>query len=802
MSVKELCARLSVLLVMCAIAVSAKAMQAQPTLINGEWGFIIVVEQGDDLNGKPGPNNEVLFIDDFDGINEWTPGIYKEMNSDKLILRYYQGSAPGNIYVSDISKLIIKTDGVSLKGGDLDAIAGNKYASLTYLDLENATIENVNQAQNNPITKLANKQSLKTLVFPNTDGLFIPSQSFSNSHLETVIFPDNKGSYSMGAAAFGTYQGSSNQYLKKVQLGKGFTIVDSNHNPLTITQSNHTYTGVTVNVFANCTKLDVLVLDKTITQLGSSMFDGCTKLDYVVLPEDLRHMGALCFKGTGLKTITIPDHIQLFDGAQICQSCKFLTDIYVDGEYVKMGYEALLEENQTNNFTYNGGNTYSALDYTPTNADYTDYHVPVLHYPGTEISRNNYRRPAYFKYNRTDPDTGTTWPDNEDWSDIQDPVDGFDRRAAMGSDYGGWWQLYLGAQTIKEQDVFVDRRIKHSLWYSIVFPVDLTDAQFHTAYGLRADLNEFSGAVYDEENNKITLEFKEAAKVDEETKILVKRNVPYMIHPGDINLVTKKIIERYTDEGDPTIKAKYKIKGYDENEQPIYETEQVVQFYNVKSDLFLKWDDQDNTTLQENVMKAAETSLYNLRKARALVKRTMNDDGKTYTDTELDDAPVRYTFIGSYREGKKIPAGSYYWGGRSAEEAAEYNAQLEDGETPVSAVPFKFYYSKSGTQTWVPYGALIMTSDRGVEIDNPFTTTVNSDNGQNAKSLDADMSLMFVEEPNTTTGLDKPAIEIPVVKANNKVYNMNGQLVRDNARDLNSLGKGLYIVNGRKIVVK
>ena len=247
-----------------------------------------------------------------------------------------------------------------------------------------------------------------------------------------------------------------------------------------------------------------------------------------------------------MKTITIPDHIQLFDGAQICQSCKYLTDIYVDGEYVKMGYEALLEENQTNNFTYNGGTTYSALDYTPTNSSYSDYHVPVLHYPGTEISRQNYRRPRYFYYNRTDPATGTTWPDNDDWSDIQNPRDGFDRTAAMNSEYGGWHQLYLGAQTIKEQDVFVDKRIKHSLWYSVVFPMDLTDAQFHTAYGLRADLNEFSGAVYDEENNKITLEFKEAVKADE-NGILVKKNVPYMVHPGDINLTTKKIIERYKD---------------------------------------------------------------------------------------------------------------------------------------------------------------------------------------------------------------------------------------------------------------
>jgi len=802
MSVKELVTRLSVLLVVCAFAVSAKAMSAQPTLINGEWGFIIVVGQGDDLNGKPGPDNAVEFITDFGGITEWTPGIYKEENSDKLILRYYQGSAPGNIYVSDISKLIIKTDGVSLKGGDLDAIAGDKYAGLTYLDLENATIENVNKAQDNPITKLANKQSLKTLVFPNTDGLFIPSQSFQNSHLETVIFPDNKGSYSMGASAFGQYSSPGNTYLKKVQLGKGFTIVDSNSNPLTITQDNHTYTGVTVNVFAYCTNLDVLVLDKTITQLGSSMFEGCTKLDYVVLPEDLRHMGAFCFKSTGLKTVTIPDNLQLFNNAQVLQYCLNLTDIYVDGEYTEMGYQALLEENQTDHFHYNGGSNYSAEDYTIDDGagQYAGIHAPVLHYPGTEISRQNYRRPAYFRYQRVDSKTETTWPSQYDLTSTVEGADGMNRIEAPNSPYGGWWQMYLGAQTIKEQDVFVDRRIKHSLWYSIVFPVDLTEAQFHAAYGLRADLNEFSGAVYDEENNKITLEFKEAAKVDEETKILVKRNVPYMVHPGDINLVTKKIIERYKDnpnDDEEAWKARYKTTGEtDQYGHPIYETEQAVSFYNVKSDLFLKWSEEGDADKLETVLQAAETKLYNLRKARALVKRTINGDG-TYSDEEIVDAPARYTFIGSYREGKKIPAGSYYWGGRSAEEVAE---QGITGENAV--VPFKFYYSKSGTQKWVPYGALIMTSERGVEIDNPFTTTVNSDNGQNAKSLDADMSLMFVEEPNTTTGLNKPAIEIPVVRANNKVYNMNGQLVRDNARDLNSLGKGLYIVNGRKVVIK
>ena len=805
MSVKELVTRLSVLLVVCAFATSAKAMSAQPTLINGEWGFIVVKNSStDDLNGA---GDAVSFIDDFTGYTgTWTPGIYpEEGNTGKLILRYMNGSAYGNIYVDQITKLrIVTNSGISLTSDELAAISGSKYNALTYLDLENATIDNIGKYEDynhlNPISYLGENTRLKTLVFPNTDGLYIPPRSFQQSKLENIIFPDSKGTYGIGDDAF-----NGNVNLKRLQLGQGYTVktIDYQNNtlqPQTITENNQTSTGGS-RAFANCSEMDVLVLDKTITQLGTSMFEGCSSLDYVVLPEDLRHMGAGCFKSTGLKTFTFPDHLELFNDAQVLQYCKDLTDIYVDGEYVKMGYQALLEENQTNNYEYNGGSTYSSSDYSATNPDYSGYHLPVLHYPGTKISRDNYRRPRYFVYNRVDTNTGTTWPDNADWSDIQNHPNGFNRDAAKASPYGGWWQLYLGAQTIKEQDVFVDRRIKHSLWYSIVFPVDLTDAQFHTAYGLRADLNEFSGAVYDEENNKITLEFKEAAKADE-NGILVKKNVPYMIHPGDINLVTKKIIERYTDENNE-LQARFKVTGeVDEDGNPIYETEQVVQFYNVKSDLFLKWDDQDNTTMQETVMANAETNLFANKKPRRLVKRDMttpdSSTGKPYTDTDVEDATVQYTFIGSYRQGQKIPAGSYYWGGRSAEEAAE---QGISGNGAV--VPFKFYYSKSGTQTWVPYGALIMTSAKGVDIDKPYNvvSTTEPVTG-NAKSLDADMSLMFLEEPNTTTALDKPAIEIPVVRASSKVYNMNGQLVRDNARGLNGLSKGMYIVNGRKVVIK
>ena len=800
MSVKELCARLSVLLVMCAFAVSAKAMQAQPTLINGEWGFIISVEQGDNLNGKPGPDNAVEFITDFSGITDWTPGIYKEKNSDKLILRYYQGSAYGNIYVDEIAKLILKTEsGVTLKKGDIDAL-GDKFTSLTYMDLEDSRYETNDLSS--VVDMIDNKTNLKTIIFPGQDGLNIPHQKFQGSQLEVIVFPDNEGSYTIGQEAFGYGEGEgTNTSLKKLQMGKGYIVGTSNDT-----------SGV--DMFGFCTQLTSLVLDNEIHELPKQAFESSTSLKYCALPQQLVSLGDLCFKKSGLKTVTIPDFIKIVsdNGQQVFQGCRDLTDVYVLTDNVPVASQGLFEMDQTQ-ISYTAGNnpSYSAADYTSQNSNQS---VVVFHYPGTEISRKNYRVACMFHYHGGPDANGTTWPTQEDLNLIDNGWEGYFGRANdpevsqyswwNQGPYAGWKQFLLGSQTIRTENVFYDDRVKHSLWYSVCYPVDMTEAQFESAYGVGADLNEFSGAVYDEEKNVITLEFKERATIGTDG-IFLKRNTPYMIHPAQLNFREEKRLTTVTRE-DGTI-------GYDfvkDTEHPIIingetyykdQAETKLAIYNVRNDLFLKLEDRDDPVKQESIMKAAETLAFAAKKTRQLVKRTKSEDGKSYTDEAISDAPVQYTFIGSYREGKKIPAGSYYWGGRSAEEAAEYNAQLEDGETPVSAVPFKFYYSKSGTQRWVPFGALIMTSAPGVEISNPFTSTVNTDNVQNAKSLEASFDLIMVGEPEAT-GVNSPNIEIPVVKSSDKVYNMKGQLVRDNARDLNGLGKGLYIVGGRKIVVK
>ena len=67
--------------------------------------------------------------------------------------------------------------------------------------------------------------------------------------------------------------------------------------------------------------------------------------------------------------------------------------------------------------------------------------------------------------------------------------------------------------------------------------------------------------------------------------------------------------------------------------------------------------------------------------------------------------------------------------------------------------------------------------------------------------MDLDFSELFGEDFGITT-----AVENAVVNESSKnkgvVYNLSGQAVRENNASLEGLSKGVYVVNGKKIVVR
>ena len=308
-------------------ALVAKGMIAQPSYMDGAMGFIIQVESGDALDGGGSSATEAIYGDKSITPATCEQGVYKDSSTGNLFLRYQSpGGAPGDVWLSDITKAQIRTDaGVSLSGTEFTQLK-NSYPNLNYLNLQNAAVENATTtAATNALKKLNEISQLKTIVFPAIDGLIIPAQTFDNNQtLETAIFPDQEGSYQLYEAAF------NNSNLKSVSLGKGFcTDLETDPNNSTSGKS----------AFANCNNLSTVVLDDNIRTLGSQMFFHTPKLEYLLLPAELRKVGSLCFKEAGLRTITIPDHLSIPAGTQMFQGCTNLRDIYVEADNVPCGFK-------------------------------------------------------------------------------------------------------------------------------------------------------------------------------------------------------------------------------------------------------------------------------------------------------------------------------------------------------------------------------------------------------------------------------------------------------------------------------
>ena len=753
-------------------ALVAKAMPTITPIDGDDKGYTITINEPED----------------FDIFNSGNNVFYTEGDTE--------------IKVSEIKELVI----VTKNPHKLDKLKAttllDNCTSLDILDLENCDVAGVTETGGaNPFLGNGHpnpfKNRLKTLVFPKTAGMIIPSNAFEgDTELETVVFPDNNGTYEIMAYAF------QDSKVKTVSLGKGYTISDFAQ------QSNGHWgseSGSGTGIFQHCAYLKNLVFDNSITNLGNSAFSATFALEYVVLPEQLVHMGPFCFKESAIRTITIPDHCDLScpnnSSPQIFQGCVRLTNIYLNTDNVLCDVQGVMEMEQTTNFKWNNNvsqddPTYSVNDYTNSgggtwHSAYNDcpfqdqhYTVPILHYPGTNTAIDNYRIPKYMHYSNVDPVTGTTWPKANEINPYEAlTVDGVTYRGLDPynvdgqSGLAGWRQFPLGNNTFKEQKVFYDERIKESRWYSICLPVNMTEAQFMNAYGVGAELKEFSGAVYDENEKMIILNFDKDAEV--KNGYLLQKNVPYMIHPAKIKFTKRKEVV-LSNPTNPNSGVEFeKVEGQED-----YVTKEVIATFDVESDLFVKWDIVLNGG---QAFGEAITAIQN--KTTTALKNNAVKQGLQISAANPDNVqPADFTFKGSYLGaeiyGPKDASGKYKVMGTSP--TLPVGAYYL-GYDPEHGVTTPQFFKSKGIATWSPYCAL-------VEASVPVSSA--------AKEFDTlDIDFNGLSDNIVVTGIGAPTIQIPVANTNDKVYNLNGQVVRENSKDMSGL-KGIFIVGGKKVVIK
>ena len=131
---------------------------------------------------------------------------------------------------------------------------------------------------------------------------------------------------------------------------------------------------------------------------------------------------------------------------------------------------------------------------------------------------------------------------------------------------------------------------------------------------------------------------------------------------------------------------------------------------------------------------------------------------------------VTYTFIGNYDKNKHLQQYSYYY------YSGDNETQYKNG----------FYkWIKSGSGIWTPYTACVL---------------MDKDNGTNAKPS---ISYYLESIDGQTTAIDTLPV-MPAVRdmQQGKVYTITGQLVQQGTINLKALPQGVYIVNGKKYIVR
>ncbi len=744
MSVKELCARLSVLLVMFAFTVSAKA---ELTVV------------------KRATNKYTVVVDGADQIKNWT--------------------LPDSL--SEIVDLRIETtSGVQLSKAEVEKLCnqgpGNNNflpKTLNTLDFSTAELNNIDSRNNegpnpNPLKVLnAAPENIKNFILPTQDGMYVPGSCFAdNQKIESVIIPDNKGTYTLGSQVF------ASSSIKKAGIGKG---TDS----LGGTYSTNIYDADGQQIFANCSNLYSVVLTDDIKMIKPGAFSHCTNLEFVKLPNSLETICGSAFEYcSAMKTVVIPATMRNW-GNNAFGQMDALTDVYLLGSNIPLPVAGAdggaFNVNQTTNFQYKGHNDssyepkFSQEDYYSTNAG-SDYKMCILHYPATEEAVANYRWNGATSNKNIDPD-GTTWPDDSDIDRFWTAADGFDRN----DQFIGWKYFLQGVQNEKRDDIVPDPRYKESRWYSVCYPFDVTEDKFYSAFGPRAALSEFSGMVIDEKSNNMTLKFTQAAAANNE--VILKKNHAYMIHPDKIctdedpitiyNVINE--LEHYrhssvvgTLEGlkNRLLIVEQQIEQYGETEERLarkaelevqIETEYArLHALNILTDEEVdEFNDDYNATVWDHTKAAADGE----EATESRIRRFPDRDG------------INFYFKGNYIDNVKLPAYCYYLGGSLADDN------------------YGFYFRKKEGSKWTRFSAILVPEAN-------TTPTGAKDIG----FVCLDDAEIVNEEGNAATAIDNTIyVKIPMNNANN-AYNMQGQMVGTNGTK--GLAKGMYIVNGKKIVIK
>ena len=95
-------------------------------------------------------------------------------------------------------------------------------------------------------------------------------------------------------------------------------------------------THIDEQAFANCTSLTYIELPETLTDIEEKAFEGCSSLTFIKLPDAVSYLGKRAFAASGLKNICYSPAIDTFD-EELFAECPNLTDVTIPNHIIYLG---------------------------------------------------------------------------------------------------------------------------------------------------------------------------------------------------------------------------------------------------------------------------------------------------------------------------------------------------------------------------------------------------------------------------------------------------------------------------------
>lgn len=515
-----------------------------------------------------------------------------------------------------------------------------------------------------------------------------------------------------------------------------------------------------------CSSLTKVIIPDGVTSIGESAFDECKGITSINIPEGCKTIKSRAFAQTCLQAIKLPSTLETI-GNDAFTDNKYIASITfpkpATGTTLKIGDNAFLN-------CYNLRDIY-ITDQAPSINDSTFTNTQLGQNPNGQnltvdgsVTIDNYRtngqdNPIFLHYPEgKGSEYGDEGTDNRASQYHLTGKDGVKYPKGVNGDEGNgeankWynnekhtgWAKFVFAASNSETPIPVQGPYKEGRWYTMCFPFNLTRKQIEDTFGSGTEVCDF--------------QYVEKETIGEALVYSIRFN-------HDL------IVDGVKDDGTP-ITPGSKIITYAHQPYMIHPSQKPAngQYQITDGD---RWEYNKDGEKTNNLISFVTTG-----------HNAGSSNGDESVATTSAPAHVKAVFQGNYEENKLIPYGVFFLGGN---EYYKIEAAKEEGRTKGKLNKFTAY---------------VQITDKDFNADKYIADLKKNKQSNQAKIVypsqwgEDDMS-----SSTTTAILPVHVASKPVDMENVRIYNLQGQLVGIGAEALKSLHRGIYVMNGKKYVIR